>query len=274
MSTNIVITDYSCTKYICGPMIEALFPEPELRPKILAIPATGFSAAHEGWVRDYQQKHGGEFVRPFAAERGIRDVRRVGLVGFSAGCWGVGQILENPSDSALSDFVYTVDGLHGSYIGAQKAVSIPEHWITYAKRAMRGEALFVNSFSAIVPPSYPGTQETAANLAAALGLSWAAEPGVLAGMPNGEVPLSRQLDAGAFHMLGAWPPGSPGMDAAAHIYQANVVQPAVWRAFIAPWWHGERPAGILQAGALPGAAALVAFLLGVGMGFGAARLFL
>ena len=69
-------------------------------------------------------------------------------------------------------------------------------------------------------------------------------------MTSGAVLIGDELAAqkvaslGELHLIGAWPLGTSGGDKAAHIYQANQVQEAVWRGIIAPFLqHGPAAGG-------------------------------
>jgi hypothetical protein len=231
--TDVIITDMSCTKRICGPLVAELWPSDP--PRILSIPATGFSAEHVKWVNDFKSSHGGVFIEPFLKKYAqTTDFNKVALVGFSAGCWGVREILSNPVDAARVSLAYACDGLHGQY--ASGGVKIQAPWAAFADRAVAGEVCMIDSFSAIVPPGYPGTQETAHAIASHYDMTWMESGAVLIG---DDLPAQQVSSLGEMHLIGAWPMGTKGNDAAAHIYQANKVQEAVWKGIIAPYLqHG------------------------------------
>lgn len=223
MSDLVILVDMACSPTVCGPMLSELWPGDA--PKLVSLPVSGLSAAHEAFVADYRASHGGAFLEPFLREH---DALRpnIALVGFSAGCWGVRSILADPEEAAMAGCVLVVDGLHGSYSAGK--VTVHPAWLAYADRAAAGSSVLAVSYSAIVPGAYPGTRETAHALADRYGIALA--PGDLAGLACQELG-----QRGNLALVGAWPPGTDGNDKAAHIYQANTVQDALWRAYLAPW---------------------------------------
>lgn len=238
-----IITDFSCTPRICGPLLEELWPNEPDRPAIAAIPVSSAgSANHEAWVSQYRADHDGNFLGPFLADRGIAEGGDIALVGFSAGGWGIGEILKDPSDAAKVGLVYIVDGLHGRWTSAQPGVSerltgassvsvqVGEHWLATARRAAGSELSMLVSYSRILPPTYPGTRETALAIVAATGAS--------------TVDVDIGLDCEEAHAVGSLalcgfsPPSVAPDGPEAHIYQANEVQEAMWKAAIEPWSRG------------------------------------
>lgn len=237
---DVIISDYACTDKICGSLVKELWPDTP--PLVMTIPAKGASEAHRRWVEDFRATSGGRFLDPFISQRmDPSDVRSISLIGFSAGCWGVREILSDPEDSAKVSFVYACDGLHGKF-GPGGEIIIQQPWLSFAGRAAGSKAMMVVSFSRIVPPSYPGTEPSAVQLGQHFGAQWS--EGVC--LPSCDHPSSvvvqRFGQAGNLMLVGSWPKG-PGDDAAAHIYQANTVQPAVWRAYLAPWLAEKRAWG-------------------------------
>lgn len=98
------------------------------------------------------------------AERGLPHpkLRRLALVGWSAGYGAVVRILEHPDDADRVDAVLLLDGLHVSYregthdVEEAKIAGV----IRYAERAKRGEKLFLVNHSDIEPQGYLGVHET------------------------------------------------------------------------------------------------------------------
>jgi hypothetical protein len=220
-----IVVDMACTSRICGSLVKELWPrEP---PRVIALPVSGFSAAHEKYVADYKATHGGAFLGPLLAEHGASD-DQVALVGFSAGCWGVRDILTDEMDRV--GCVLAVDGVHGTF--EDETVKVHPTWLKYASMAASGEKVLAISFSAIVPPGYPSTKSTAHALADRFGI--ALGPGELAGVECQQIGQSGNLG-----LVGAWPPGTDGNSAAAHVYQETTVQEALWKAYLAPWSEGR-----------------------------------
>lgn len=83
-----------------------------------AVPGSGNFAAT---VKSYRQSHGGQFLAPFVKAKAKYaipagcDVGRIALVGFSAGCGAVKEILNNEQDAKKVDFAYFCDGLHATW---------------------------------------------------------------------------------------------------------------------------------------------------------------
>lgn len=267
---DVIISDFACSDAVCIKLLGQLWPKD--RPLVMTIPATGMSESHRSWVESFRQSHGGKFLEPFIAQKmKWSDVRSISLVGFSAGCWGVREILADPGDADLVSFVYACDGLHGTYVDGR--VSIQEPWLRYAARAASGDALMVVSFSSIVPPGYPSTRDSAIELGRQVGAAWLSPaPGGFANcLPScdadGSVGAQEFGQAGNVVLVGAWPPGTSGTNAAAHVYQANAVQAAVWRTYLAPWIQNQPISGVERGSKSKWSSLLV---LGVGLAaFGA-----
>ena len=243
MPRPIIITDYSCTPRICGALPEELWPVEDERPVVLSIPVSiPGSDAHERWVKTFQDAHGGQFLKPFIEQHHVDPTGPIGLVGFSAGGWGIGQIIKNSGDADAVGMLYVVDGMHGGWNGPQpsyaerihgetwRVAHAGQHWIDFATSASRGERMMVVSYSEILPPTYPGTRETALALGAAVG---AFPTSIDIGMPVWE-----QNGIGSLFLLGVNPPNHPPDGPEAHIFQANQVQENVWRSLFEAWTRG------------------------------------
>jgi hypothetical protein len=259
-----ILMDFSCTKTICGPLQEELWPSSGERPKVIGLPVSAAgSSAHERYVQEYRASHGGEFLTPFLEENGAPADATVAVIGFSAGCWGLGEILKEEGNRVA--LAYAIDGLHGRYQEGRAVVG--EHWLAYARRAAAGECFLLDSHSAIVPPGYPGTEETARALLAEFGVDYqrGSHQGGLDSLLS-DLPIQCCYRKQGLMVFGAW--NGAGNDAAAHIYQANGVQEAVWRGVIAPWSAGALPGAGLIGGQLW---KLLAFGAGVAGGYLAAN---
>jgi len=107
---------------------------------------------------------GGSPVRGILAKYapGITPLR-VALLGFSASCQGVAQVLAS-SDGGRIDSVVAVDGIHVGYSDkATKKINEAgmKPWLDFGAQAAVNERLFVDSYSSVVPPGYASTTETA-----------------------------------------------------------------------------------------------------------------
>jgi hypothetical protein len=140
-----------------------------------------------------------------AAGRSVR-IRRVTLVGFSAGHGAVRAILRDARNFARVDAVVLLDGMHTSYIpegsplatGAVLDTTNLVAFANFARAAMRGEKRFVVTHSEIFPGTFASTTETADWLIASLGLR---RTPVLRWGPHGMQQLS-EVRAGGFELLG------------------------------------------------------------------------
>lgn len=105
-----------------------------------------------------------EKVPEILQKRGLADakVRRLALVGWSAGYGAIVRALEHQKHADRVDAVVLLDGLHTSYregtniVESASLVSIE----SFAKRAMKNEKLLVITHSNIQPMGYLGVRET------------------------------------------------------------------------------------------------------------------
>jgi pimeloyl-ACP methyl ester carboxylesterase len=96
--------------------------------------------------------------------RGLKEakVRRLALVGWSAGYGAVMRALAHGPHADRVDAVILLDGLHTSYREGTNIVE-PASLVSieaFARRAMKGEKLFVLTHSNIQPMGYLGVRET------------------------------------------------------------------------------------------------------------------
>lgn len=133
-------------------------------------------------------------------------IRRITLVGFSAGHGAVRAILRDPRQFARVDAVLLLDGMHTSYVpegvvvdkGGTLDPKNLEAFIAFAKAAMRGEKRFLVTHSEIFPGTFASTTETADYLLHVLGLH---RTPVLVWGPRGMQQLS-EVRSGQFTLLG------------------------------------------------------------------------
>jgi hypothetical protein len=239
---HVIINDYNCGQNLCERLAAELWPTNP--PLILKIPASGLSEGHRKWVENYRNAHGGAFLLPFIAEHiDLNEVGSVALIGFSAGAWGVREILSNRDDADLVSFVYVCDGLHGKYVGNQ--VQVDPAWVYFARRALARQTMMVVSYSNIQPPNYPGTRQSADALhRQVLGSGIPDSISCVKFLARDPALCVQNFSmAGNLYMLGAWPEGTPGTSPDAHIYQGGPIQAGVWREYLAPWFAEKSRGG-------------------------------
>lgn len=184
--------------------------------------------------------------------------RRVALLGFSASCQGVAQVLSS-ADGGKVDAVCAIDGIHVGYDAQHKPNAAGmKPWLEFGKLAVVNERLFVDSHSNVVPPNYASTTETADYLWNTL--TAGSPPFTEPPMPELSVPPAsvhvpagpatgpdRTVDypapawqehrrAGGLVVLGCDNRDVP-RGTADHIYQAKVMLPLALVKFLAPRWN-------------------------------------
>jgi len=186
---------------------------------------------------------------------------RVAVLGFSASCSGVVQMLAS-SDGGRIDSALAIDGIHAGYDAQKKpnAASM-KTWVEFAKLAFLNERLFVITHSSVVPPNYASTTETANYIWNALGESsdFADPPlpdlsvaptsvHVAAGPATGPdrtvqypaPPWKTQRRRGGLVILGCNNNDVP-RGTADHIYQAKAMLPLALVRFLAARWNNMDP---------------------------------
>ena len=116
-----------------------------------------------------------ERVPAVLQKRGLENarVRRLALVGWSAGYGAIIRALEHPAHADRVDAVILLDGLHSSYRPGTHDIEPANILSTeaFARRAMKGEKLLVITHSNIKPMGYLGVRETVDFLLGRLELS-------------------------------------------------------------------------------------------------------
>jgi len=133
-------------------------------------------------------------------------VRRVALVGFSAGHGAIRAILRDPRHFETVDAVLLLDGMHTSYVpegtvldkGGTIDTTNLVAFANFARAAIRGEKRFVVTHSEIFPGTFASTTETADWLLRALSLR---RTPVLRWGPRGMQQLS-EVRTGGFEVMG------------------------------------------------------------------------
>lgn len=184
---------------------------------------------------------------------------RVATLGFSASCQGVAALLAS-KDGGRLDAAVAIDGIH---TGRPVTYAAMTPWFNFAKLAFLNDRLFVITHSAVKPPNYASTTETADWL-------WKTLTGSLEPLQDPPVPIlgiaptSVHVSAGPATgpdrtVQYPVPPAKPArrrgglvilgyenrdipMGTADHIYQAKAVMPAVLAALLAARWNAIDPA--------------------------------
>lgn len=197
------------------------------------IPGSGNYA---DWVKKYRSQSGGSFLTNFIKNKrkyvipAGYDVGRIGLVGFSAGCGAVKEILSDPADAKLVDFAYFCDGLHAEWakkpsFSAAERLSNPEASLQYvsaaglegvieqAKRAAVGVGPAVVVTHSQIMVDYVSTTEAGLYVQRAVEAAVGGQPtqsginpvGFLA--QGGDVPQPPKSDEQGGYWPGSWNPG-------------------------------------------------------------------
>lgn len=159
-------------------------------------------------------------------------IRHFGISAWSAGTIAVDRILSRDAEGI--DAVVILDGLHGAWRQRapreQKSTSLDARFLAHemelARRAQRGETLFVLTHSRVNPGLYPSTYATAGSILDELGLKPVpVDPGA---DPYGQISA---LDVKGLHV---W--GYRGNDVKAHCTQLSRIVRIVTE-IIEPAWN-------------------------------------
>jgi hypothetical protein len=151
-----------------------------------------------------------------------RSVGRIALSGWSAGYGAIYKILARPDDAARVDAVVLADGMHVGYEPGSHRVrsAAMTPFIDFAKAAAQGEKLMAVTHSAIVPPSYASTTETARFIRDQLNLTPAAEGSE---EPRAGMHRTSNDARGDLHVT-----GYAGGDAHAHCDHLYAISTTLW----------------------------------------------
>jgi len=203
-----------------APTVESEFAAAGLRAVLVTINYQGLSAAYE---RPFSDPALFETVlNETLAELRRRgwvspdtDWRRICLSSFSAGFGAVRALLSVPQYFDRTDGLYLADTLYAGYVAENGARRVnAEHvrdFRRYAAEAVAGRKTLIITHSYLVPGGYAGTQETAADLLAFVGLT--PEPVDESG-PDGMRIVSRAA-RGKLLVVGC--AGTTGADHLAHL---------------------------------------------------------
>jgi hypothetical protein len=166
-----------------------------------------------------------------ACPNAVPEIRRVALSGWSAGYGAIWRILEREIDDRRIDAVLLSDGLHAGFVeeGSQRDVNPAQlaPFALFADAAVKNERLFAVAHTAIVPPDYASTTETANYLLRSVGA--VRSPVHLEG-PRPQMVQSSRASLGSFHVL-----GFDGGDEAAHCDQLHAVGETLFPLLRAHW---------------------------------------
>jgi hypothetical protein len=159
-------------------------------------------------------------------------IRHVALTAWSAGYGAVNEILKHDSDGI--DAVVLLDGLHAAWepthsshsTGADVTAGPVAPTLDFAKRALKGEKIFVFSHSEVDPVTYPSTRLTADMFMRELGLKRRAVSTV-----SDRFGLYGTVDTRGVHI---W--SYRGGDKPAHCTHLTHIDRAV-RDILEPTWH-------------------------------------
>jgi hypothetical protein len=159
-----------------------------------------------------------------------RNVDRVALSGWSAGYGAIIKALSRPKEAARIDTVLLSDGLHVGFEpgrGRHVRALAMEPFQKFAASAARGETMMAITHSAIIPPTYASTTETAKFLADSLDVA------TLPVDENGPLPEMRRISHAERGNLTI--DGFAGMDARAHCKQLYAIGDTLWSRLAARW---------------------------------------
>jgi len=144
---DVILTAYACSSQAPCSKWAKLFDE---EPIILAVPGSGGTFLKKGRQWGATGDAFRAALRELAPEHKDVEIRRRGLVTFSAG-WQLGHhMLLNTKEQELLDAYILEDGLHSKDL---------DHWVNFATRAANGDAWMALAHSQIVPP-FVSTKET------------------------------------------------------------------------------------------------------------------
>ena len=142
------------------------------------------------------------------AERktGVRSFRPITLVGWSAGCGALRELLRQPEAVSRVDRLIAIDGIHTDYVDGKPGPLEPrletgklEPWLAFAREAMAGRKRLLVLHTEIFPGTFASTTETADWLIRELGLRRRA---VARWGPMGTVLLSDTRAGGGLRIQG------------------------------------------------------------------------
>lgn len=148
MARDVVLSAFACsTQAPCGSWAKQWFRD---EPLVLIVPGNGGDFIQRGreWAATGDAFRAA--LKQLSPAHADMEIGRRALVTFSAG-WQLGdEILKSKADRELLDSYLVEDGIH------TKAL---DHWVDFATRAAKSEAMLVMAHTRIVPP-FISTKET------------------------------------------------------------------------------------------------------------------
>lgn len=153
---DVIITAYACSPQApCSQWAKEMFDE---EPIILTIPGAGgaFLKKSRQWSATGDAFRAA--LRELAPQHKDVEIRRRGVITFSAGWTFTHNLLLSEKEQGLLDACILEDGLHAADL---------DHWVNFATRAAAGDAWMVMAHTQIIPPfvSSKITNETVFSLA-------------------------------------------------------------------------------------------------------------
>jgi hypothetical protein len=168
----------------------------------------------------------GAIVDDAVKRRGGTHLRRLGLVSWSAGYGAVQEVLSEPRYYAMVDTVVLFDGMHADYVEGLPEDADVAIFERFARDAVAGDKQMVVTHSAVAPPGYASTTETATMLLASAGALRVEEKKTNA---RGMIEWYH-ADRGGLHVRGFRGDGPRD-----HMDQVHLLG-EVMRTFVAPRW--------------------------------------
>lgn len=157
-------------------------------------------------------------------------IGRIAVVAWSAGYGAVRKLLLQPVKERI-DAVILLDGLHTAYTGPRWSPKVDardlEPFVAFARAAANGQKLMVISHTAIIPPGYASTTETADVLLQMLDVP---RVPIADAEPNEGLVATSRADRGNFHVR-----AFAGDNKEVHVAQLRLVDDLL-REYLAPRW--------------------------------------
>lgn len=218
-------------------------------------------------------------LRGILAQYGVDKPLRVAVMGFSEGCQGARAILAS-QDAGYIEHALFFDGIHCSWTGAGTPNGSRDNIapncigpvIAYADIAGKGPIAIGGNppaqhhltitHSSIIPPTFPSSTDTAMFILNTLyGSGWpvpnvpdgivgapVSPPFTARGVTYTEAPSLYTAGQHGFTVLGYYNLDKQGGGGADHIFQANVVLPAIIEKMLLPRWNSMDPTASVCAG--------------------------
>lgn len=163
-----------------------------------------------------------------------RDVARVALSGWSAGYGAIYRILARPAEAARVDAVLLADGMHVGFEPGSRRVrgAAMTPFVDFARLAAHGDKLMAITHSAIVPPTYASTTQTARFIVDQLAAPAIDDP---LREPRPGMLLDSSFGRGELHVS-----GYAGNDKHAHCDHLYAISKVLWSRLRERWSSARR----------------------------------